>query len=80
MHVNSSRFFQNRECEYFPCHTPRNGDTEDFSCLMCYCPLYSYRDCGGNYTLYDGEHKDCSLCDLPHYNYEYIITKLEAKL
>ena len=31
-------FFQNRECEYFPCHP--GADPETFSCLFCYCPLY----------------------------------------
>lgn len=32
-------FFQNRECEYFPCHP--GADPETFSCLFCYCPLYA---------------------------------------
>ena len=42
-------FFQNRECEYFPCHP--NADPETFSCLFCYCPLYALGDkCGGNFT------------------------------
>ena len=31
-------FFQNKECEYFPCHA--GADKESFSCLFCYCPLY----------------------------------------
>ena len=26
------RFFQNRECEYFPCH--QGIDPEDFNCLF----------------------------------------------
>ena len=34
-------FFQNRECEYFPCH--QGADPETFSCLFCYCPLYTLR-------------------------------------
>lgn len=70
----SYRFFQNRECEFFPCH--KNADIEKFNCLFCYCPLYSVKECGGNYTLLDNGIKDCSNCLLPHYNYEYIIKKL----
>lgn len=31
-------FFQNRACEYFPCH--KGVADEDFNCLFCYCPLY----------------------------------------
>lgn len=34
---NSHRFFENRECKYFPCHK----GLEDFNCLFCYCPLYN---------------------------------------
>ena len=41
-------FFQNRECEYFPCH--KDADPETFNCLFCYCPLYALgRKCGGNF-------------------------------
>ena len=44
---NSDRFFQNRECRYFPCHT--GVPEEEFNCLFCYCPLYTLgRKCGGN--------------------------------
>ena len=32
MKKNSSRFFQNRDCEYFPCHEIEN--TEAFNCLQ----------------------------------------------
>ena len=50
---NSSKFFSNKECEYFPCH---NGiQEEDFNCLFCYCPLNRFDDCPGNpnFTLKD---------------------------
>ena len=41
-------FFQNRDCEYFPCHATKHP--EDFNCLFCYCPLYALgRGCGGNF-------------------------------
>lgn len=70
----SYKFFQNRECEFFPCH--KTDTKAKFNCMFCYCPLYTITDCGGNYTLLQGEIKDCSGCLLPHYNYEYIIKKL----
>ena len=42
------KFFQNKKCEYFPCHKTKNE--EDFNCLFCYCPLYALGDkCGGNF-------------------------------
>ena len=41
-------FFQNRACEFFPCH--KGADAENFNCLFCYCPLYALgRKCGGNF-------------------------------
>lgn len=71
---NSYRFFQNKECEWFPCHSTQNP--ENFSCLMCYCPLYLHEKCGGNYTIIDGCIKDCSRCLIPHTNYDYILKKI----
>ena len=43
---NSSRFFENRECRYFPCHK----DQDPFNCLFCYCPFYLKEHCPGNPT------------------------------
>ncbi len=40
---HSYRFFENRDCEYFPCH---QGLTE-LNCLFCYCPLYGLEHCLG---------------------------------
>ena len=58
-------FFQNRLCEYFPCH--ENADPETFSCLFCYCPLYCLGDkCGGKFTYTADGIKDCSGCLRPH--------------
>ena len=58
-------FFQNRECDYFPCH--KGADPETFNCLFCYCPLYALgEDCGGNFTYTDSGIKDCSNCLRPH--------------
>ena len=74
---NSYKFFQNKECEWFPCHSALQ--IENFSCLMCFCPLYNFTNCGGNYILLDGDVKDCSNCLIPHYNYDYIIDRLREK-
>lgn len=58
-------FFQNKECEYFPCHPGANPET--FSCLFCYCPLYALGDnCGGNFRYTENGIKDCSGCLRPH--------------
>ena len=59
------RFFQHRECEYFPCHAGVNP--EDFNCLFCFCPLYALgRRCGGAFTYTKEGLKDCSACAFPH--------------
>ena len=38
---NSYRFFENKECQYYPCHK----GIENMNCLFCYCPLYSREHC-----------------------------------
>ena len=71
-------FFQNRECEYFPCHETEHP--EDFNCLFCYCPLYALgRECKGNYCYTDAGIKDCSACLTPHKreNYRYITGRFQ---
>lgn len=70
-------FFQNRECEYFPCH--KGADPETFSCLFCYCPLYCLGDrCGGSFRYTAKGIKDCSGCLRPHLreNYSVILGKM----
>lgn len=63
-------FFQNRDCQYFPCHP--NANPETFSCLFCYCPLYALGDrCGGNFTYTDNGIKDCTSCLRPHCRENY---------
>ena len=71
------KFVQNKECEWFPCHSTLNKDK--FNCLFCFCPLYNIVDCGGKYTLLNNGKKDCSNCLLPHNNYEYVISTLINK-
>ncbi|HAE63077.1 MAG TPA: metal-binding protein [Eubacteriaceae bacterium] len=71
------RYFQNKECEYYPCHHIENEDK--FNCLFCYCPLYALGDkCGGCFKYTDKGIKDCRNCSIPHdqENYEKIIEKL----
>ena len=47
MYNNNSKFFNNKSCEYFPCH--KTDDPDSFNCFYCYCPLYALGDsCGGN--------------------------------
>lgn len=69
-------FFQNRACEYFPCH--ETSDIDSFNCMFCYCPLYTLgNQCGGNCRYSDNGIKDCSHCLLPHSpaGYDYINAK-----
>ena len=64
------KFFQNKDCEYFPCH--QNADRENFNCLFCYCPLYALgENCGGSFTYTKDGIKDCSGCTRPHRREEY---------
>ena len=70
-------FFQNSDCEYFPCHKVTNA--ESFNCLFCYCPLYALGDeCGGNFTYIENGKKSCSDCLIPHSEngYDYVLSKL----
>ena len=71
---NSYRYFENRECKYYPCH----DKTDNINCLFCYCPLYSREHCPGdyNYIEVNGKKiKECSNCDFPHKaeNYDVIM-------
>ncbi len=73
---NSYRFFCNRECEFFPCHS--GADPERFNCLFCYCPLYALGSaCGGDPGFTADGVKDCSACLLPHSpeGYDYILSR-----
>lgn len=75
---NSHRFFENRDCKYFPCHT----GLEAFNCLFCYCPLYGLKDCPGRPRYKDNDGKKvkiCTDCDFPHRpeNYEAVVGMLK---
>lgn len=75
---NCSRYFENRACEYFPCHE----GLKEFNCLFCYCPLYLREHCPGNPKYIDcGSYKikSCNDCTFPHRseNYDTIIRFLK---
>ena len=70
---NNYSFFQNTECEYFPCH--KVSGTGSFNCLFCYCPLYALgKNCGGNFSYTENGIKDCTDCLIPHREggYQYV--------
>ena len=71
---HSHRFFENRSCEYYPCHE----NIENINCLFCYCPLYSLEHCPGTYEYIDVQGKkikSCMDCTFPHEadNYDVVI-------
>ena len=65
-------FFQNRACEFFPCH--EGVPEEDFNCLFCYCPLYALGEkCGGGYVYTEKGVKSCERCAFPHRRESYAL-------
>ena len=74
----SSSFFQNRNCEYFPCH--KCADTDKFSCLFCFCPLYHMKKCPGTPRYLSNGVKDCFSCTWPHTHYEDVIRVLREEV
>ena len=74
--IRHSCFFQNKACEYFPCHP---GVPEaDFNCLFCFCPLYALgKKCGGNCTYTKKGRKSCAACAFPHHreNYDAVMAR-----
>lgn len=71
---NSYKYFENRECKYYPCH----DGVEEINCLFCYCPLYHLDNCPGSpvYKVRNGRTiKICTGCIFPHIpeNYEKVI-------
>lgn len=74
----SSSFFQNTDCEYFPCH--KNIEPDNFNCLFCYCPLYSMKEkCGGEFYYSGKGIKVCTDCGFPHErnNYDQVLDQVK---
>lgn len=74
---HSYQFFENKECQYFPCHE----GLENFNCLFCYCPLYHLENCLGTPTFKEKQGKMikvCTNCTFPHVpeHYDDMINKL----
>lgn len=66
----SNRYFENRDCEYYPCHK----GTDEINCLFCYCPLYRLENCPGNPEYRkkgDKTIKSCINCTFPHKEENY---------
>lgn len=77
MKTEHYRFFQNRECEFFPCHS--GADKAAFNCLFCYCPLYALGEkCGGSCSFLESGVKSCEGCLKPHLpgGYDWIMAKI----
>lgn len=77
---NSYKYFENRECQYYPCHK----ESQNLNCLFCYCPLYNYENCPGEYQYIDSNGKkikECTHCTFPHKakNYDIIMALLSQK-
>lgn len=72
-------YFQNRECEFFPCH--KTADVDVFNCLFCFCPLYALGpNCGGDFAYTENGVKDCKGCTRPHASdgYDYVMTRISG--
>lgn len=77
---NSYKFFENKDCQYYPCHK----EVSELNCLFCYCPLYTFSDCPGNPEFREKNGniiKVCTNCTFPHdeNNYDAIMQKLRDK-
>ena len=75
---NSSRYFCNIACEYYPCHR----GLENLNCLFCFCPCYFCDNCPGNPTYLSNGAKDCSNCTFPHIpdNYDKLMNVISTNI
>lgn len=74
--MDNYKFFQNTNCEFFPCHS---CDADEFNCMFCHCPLYALgKHCGGNFIYLENGKKNCENCNIPHTKdgYEYIMKNI----
>ena len=62
---SSFYYFENRDCQYYPCHK----EMTEMNCLFCYCPLYFLSDCPGKRVQIERDGEvilSCMGCDYPH--------------
>ncbi len=74
--INNITFFENKSCEFYPCHY----GLKEINCIFCYCPLYWF-ECQGDFIILSNGNKDCSGCLMPHLkeNFNLIIDKLKKE-
>ena len=75
-------YFENRACEYYPCH-----DSEHINCLFCYCPMYFLERCAGRpewktSSTTGNPVKVCMNCTFPHErkNYDKVMAILKHNM
>ena len=78
---DSSAFFANKSCRYYPCHE----GTDHINCLFCFCPMYFLDACPGSPTYINKEGriiKNCTGCTYPHQpeNYETVMKVISRKI
>jgi Zn-finger protein len=68
---NSYKFFQNKDCKYFPCHK----ELKLHNCLFCFCPLFHGRETNAMCIICG----PCEECLFPHRpkDYDMIIKMLK---
>lgn len=76
--MKNYKFFENKKCEYYPCHK----GIDKINCLFCLCPLFQYNNCGGKYKILKNKKKDCSDCIMCHLEngYDYVMKFLKGSL
>ena len=72
---HSFKYFENKACEFFPCHPELWEQERVHNCLFCYCPLYYKEDCGGDPVTTPSGLRDCSFCVKNHNeeSYDFIL-------
>lgn len=77
--MSDYKFFENKDCEYYPCHK----GIDEINCLFCYCPFYSWKECPGanEYKVKEDGRcvKVCTNCTFSHdrNNYDDVIKYLK---
>ena len=77
---NSHKYFENRDCKYYPCHE----GIDEVNCMFCFCPMYGIEECPGKPEYIEKEGvkvKKCTGCTFPHKpeNYEHIMQVLRER-